>query len=119
MEERKLRDRVKDNPVRTATGVTGLLASLLMSLVWWGVEAIPENVPEGVETSGIVLVLAVVTYLAQRAGKWLQRNFTEPKEVLDNIIRQMHGEDVSGTPYAKARATNDTDPHGPELEEGP
>lgn len=119
MEERKLRDRVKDNPVRTANGITGLLSSFLLSLVWWVLEVIPETIPVEVKTSGSLVLIALVTYLAQRVGKWLQREFTEPKEVLDNIIRQMEGEKLAGTEYAKARATNDTDPHGPALEESP
>lgn len=116
MEERKLRDRVKDNPVRTANGVTGLLASFLLSLVWWLLETVPEAVPVEVKTSGSLVLIALVTYVAQRAGKWLQKEYTEPKEVLDNIIRRMEGEELAGSQYAKTRATNDTDPHGPGLE---
>lgn len=111
-----MRDKARDNPVRTAGGITGALLGLLVSLADWGLDSVPASVPGEVRTAAYGLVVLAAAVVAERVGKWVQRRFTEPKDVLDDLIRRMEGEPLQGTRYAQARAANDTDPHGPALE---
>lgn len=111
-----MRERLRDNPVRAAGGIGGVILSLLVALADWGIESLPDGVPDEVTASAYGLVVLAAGVVAERAGKWLQRRFTEPKDVIDNIVRRMEGEPLKGSAYVKARAANDTDPHGPALD---
>lgn len=111
-----MRDKARDNPVRTAGGITGAVLALLVSLADWGLESIPATVPGEVRTAAYGLVVLLAALIAERVGKWVQRRFTEPKDVIDDLVRRMEGEPLAGTKYAQGRASNETDPHGPALE---
>lgn len=111
-----MRDKARDNPVRTVQGATGAVLALLVSLADWGVASLPDTVPGEVETAAYGVVVLAAAVIAERVGKWTQRRFTEPKAVLDDLIARMEGEPLSGTAYAQARAKNESDPHGPALD---
>lgn len=113
-----MRTAARDNPVRTAGGITGAVLALLVSLADWGLESIPASVPGEVRTAAYGLVVLAAALIAERVGKWVQGRFTEPKGALDELIRAREGEPSKGTAYERARGRNETDPHGPDLEDG-
>lgn len=117
MSNGKFKTAAQNNPVRTIGGALTAVASLITALVEWGLEALPASVPDDVRVAGIAAVVAALGWAGQRVGKTVQGRFTEPKAVLDNLIARMEGEQLSGSAYAQSRAMNETDPHGPELDD--
>lgn len=100
-----MKEKLRDNPVKTAGGLTGAITGLLVPLAEWGLEQIPEAVPGDVQTSAGVLAIAIAALVGERIGKFMQRRFTEPKGVLDEVIANMHGEtNPSVTAYEKDKA---------------
>lgn len=99
------KEKLKDNPVATAGGFTGVVTGVLVPLAEWGVEQVPESVPGDVATSAGVLATAIAVVVGERIGKAVQRRWTEPKGALDEVIAQMHGETNPGaTSYEKDKA---------------
>lgn len=107
--------KLKDNPVRTSGGATGIISTFLASLGIWGLSALA--VPPAVMTSGIAVVVLAAAVIGGVIGNWVQKHYTEPKGVIDEIVANMQGEESNATVYAKARAHNDTD-HLPKGMEG-
>lgn len=103
--------RLKDNPVRTYGGVTGAVASFITSVGAWGIEALELPVKVATSTNGLLLIVAAL--LGQWVGKTVQKHFTEPKGVIDEVVAKTQGEESNATPYQKARANDDSD-HLPE-----
>lgn len=99
------REKLKDNPVATAGGLTGAVTGVLVPLAEWGVAQVPEAVPGDVQTSAGVLATAVAVVVGERIGKAVQRRWTEPKGALDEVIAQMHGEtNPDATAYERDKA---------------
>jgi hypothetical protein len=100
-----MKEKLKDNPVKTAGGLTGAITGLLVPLADWGLAQVPEAVPGDVQTSAGVLAIAVAALVGERIGKFIQRRWTEPKGALDEVIANMHGEtDPAATSYQKDKA---------------
>lgn len=113
-----VREKVRDNPVRTFGGVGGAVLALLVALADWGLEAVAPFVPPEVAVSGYGLMVLVAGIVANLAGRWVQRRFTEPKDVTTNLVRKANDEPLKGGPHAKAMAGG-TDPHGDVNERDP
>jgi len=100
-----MKDKLKDNPVKTAGGLTGAVTGLLVPLAKWGVEQVPEAVPGDVATSAGVLATAAAVLVGELVGKFVQGRWTEPKGALDEVIANMHGEtNPNVTAYEKDKA---------------
>jgi hypothetical protein len=82
-----MKDKLKDNPVKTAGGLTGAITGLLVPLADWGLAQVPEAVPGDVKTSASVLAIAVAALVGERIGKFVQRRFTEPRGARDESGR--------------------------------
>jgi hypothetical protein len=78
-----VKDKLRDNPVKSAGGLTGAITGLLVPLAEWGLAQVPEAVPGDVQTSASVLAIAVAALVGERIGKSVQRRWTEPKGARD------------------------------------
>jgi hypothetical protein len=100
-----VREKLRDNPVKAAGGLTGAITGVLVPLAEWGLEQVPEVVPGDVQTSAGVLATAAAALVGERIGKLIQRRWTEPKGVLDEVIANMHGEtNPEATSYERDKA---------------
>jgi hypothetical protein len=100
-----VKEKLKDNPVKAAGGLTGAITGVLVPLADWGLAQVPEAVPGDVQTSAGVLATAAAVLVGERIGKFVQRRWTEPKGALDEVIANMHGEtDPEATAYEKEKA---------------
>jgi hypothetical protein len=82
-----MKQKLKDNPVKTAGGLTGAITGLLVPLADWGLAQVPEAVPGDVQTSAGVLATAAAVVVGERIGKFVQRRFTVPKSARDESGR--------------------------------
>jgi hypothetical protein len=100
-----VKEKLRDNPVKAASGLTGAITGLLVPLADWGLAQVPEAVPGDVKTSAGVLATAAAVVVGERVGKFVQRRFTEPKGALDEVIANMHGEtNPEATAYERDKA---------------
>lgn len=109
-----MKNFLADNPVRALAALLAVIAPVLTELS----EALLGLEANAGATAAIVVVLGV---LSERVGKLVQGRNTEPKAVIDALVARMEGElsqrEGEFSDYAVARARNDTDPHGPEMED--
>lgn len=109
-----MKTALRNNPVKAQGGVTGVIASFITSLGNWGMTAL--ELPQDVVTSANGVLLIVAAVIGSMIGKWVQRRYTEPKGVIDEIIANQHGEEANVPRYSKARAHDETDHLPPNME---
>lgn len=75
------------NAPATATTATAIVTAWLLALANWGLDAIPETVPDAVTTSTTALVGFAIIGVAWRIGRYAQR-WTYP-QVADPEIQRL------------------------------